>query len=178
MDALVAQRLARLLDELGVALHAMCITQVFALSRELVLAHQLAKMASRWACCCLSHTDTRGDCGKEVVSTTSMPFGEEIMEPPLSMEVPDREIRVSIEKSASADSAGIRIQHRPTTIFVHSVSPGPIADWNLANPALAVGLGDQLVEVNGVTGPSTEDMLVKFKTDRKLELVFVRARYT
>jgi len=60
------------------------------------------------------------------------------------------------------------------TAEVHKVKPGLIEEWNKANPAQAVFVGDQLIEVNGVSGPTTREMLYQFQADERLVLLFVR----
>lgn len=85
------------------------------------------------------------------------------------------EFTVKLLKEDRWDVLGAKVLQSMKTchISVSSVSRGLIQDWNEAHPARRVKVGDKLVSVNGVRGPTASVLMKKLKRESHLELVFV-----
>ena len=82
------------------------------------------------------------------------------------------EYRVFVEKTPTHWSTGLQVKQSRHVVEVHMINPGLIKDWNTAHPTVPVELGDQLLEVNGVRGPTSQHILDTFQRCHQLNLVF------
>ena len=87
---------------------------------------------------------------------------------------PGEEYVVVIEKTDFANITGLQVKQSKYVVEVHMLKSGLIKEWNRQNAGRAVKVGDQLVEVNGVRGPSSKHILQKFQREQRLELIFMR----
>ena len=83
----------------------------------------------------------------------------------------NEEFRVRVRKTALSSVTGLQVKHYKVEVEVYQVS---LTDWNKEHPKREVRAGDHLVEVNGVRGPSSRDLLEAFQSFLTLDLVFVR----
>ena len=79
-----------------------------------------------------------------------------------------------MRKTALSSVTGLQVKHYKVEVEVYRVNPGLIDDWNKEHPKREARAGDHLVEVNGVRGPSSRDLLEAFQSFFTLDLVFVR----
>ena len=86
----------------------------------------------------------------------------------------NEEFMVGVRKTAFLTTTGLQVKQSRFTVEVHQVNAGLIDDWNGKHPKRAVRVGDYLVEVNGVRGPTAQEMLETFQRQLNLNLVFVR----
>uniref|UniRef100_A0A7S1AH01 PDZ domain-containing protein n=1 Tax=Noctiluca scintillans TaxID=2966 RepID=A0A7S1AH01_NOCSC len=70
---------------------------------------------------------------------------------------------------------GVKVlqSQKSCAISVKSVNPGLIMAWNETHPEQRVKVGDKLVSVNGVRGPTSLSIMQRLMQDRTLDLVFL-----
>jgi len=84
--------------------------------------------------------------------------------------------KVSCDKLQDDNSLHLSITYNEdvgTSLVVKEVLPGPIKNWNTANPGKAVSGTDRLIEVNGITG-SAKSMLDAMKKGKHMEITVSR----
>jgi len=78
-------------------------------------------------------------------------------------------------KKGEGDKFGIKLRQSTTNAFVSvkSIDQGLFKEWNGAHPDQCVKIGDRLLSVNGVNGPTSNAIVEALQTQQDLELVFV-----
>jgi len=84
------------------------------------------------------------------------------------------EFKVFIVKRENRSILGLKVHraHNNCRVRVAQVGQGLLQDWNDAHPERSVMVGDLLVEVNGVRGPTSRDITQEVECSGILELTF------
>jgi len=115
-----------------------------------------------WVCCC---SNTSANETAEFDGMTSM-SSEKVMQYTLSIgfdKLPDEALGIEVE---TLDSE---------TALVLDIKDGAFRRWNKENKGRAVNIGDKIIEVNGISGNSTQ-ILQTLKSSSRLDLQLQRSQ--